>query len=332
MRILVSGGAGFIGSHTVVRLIENGYDVTVFDNLYNSKITVLDKIEKITGVRPDFRLCDMLDYDSLENIFKEDHYDAVIHFAGYKAVGESIEKPLMYYDNNIRGTLNLLELMSKYNVKNLIFSSSATVYGIPDKCPVDETAKLFCLNPYGRTKLMIEEILRDLCIADKDFAAVLLRYFNPVGAHPSGLIAEDPNGIPNNLMPRIIQAAKGEIKELKVFGNDYETRDGTCIRDYIHVLDLADGHVAALNYVFKNRGSVAVNLGTGNGLTVLELINAFEKVNNIKVPHSFAPRREGDSMSTYADASLAKKLFGWEAKLTVDDMCRDAWKGALNYE
>ncbi len=332
MRILVTGGTGFIGSHTVVRLIENGIDVTVFDNLYNSKITVLDKIEKITGVRPDFRLCDMTDRDSLEIIFKEAHFDAVIHFAGYKAVGESVEKPLMYYDNNITGTLNLLELMEKYNVKNLIFSSSATVYGIPDKCPIEESAPLFCLNPYGRTKLMIEEILRDLCIADKDFSAVLLRYFNPVGCHPSGLIAENPNGIPNNLMPRIIQAAKGEIPELKVFGDDYDTRDGTCIRDYIHVVDLADGHVAAVDYVIKNKGSIAVNLGTGNGFTVLELIKTFERVNGVKVPYSIAPRREGDSMESFADTRLAKKVFGWETKLSVEDMCRDAWKGALSYE
>ncbi|MBP5312776.1 MAG: UDP-glucose 4-epimerase GalE [Clostridia bacterium] len=332
MKILVSGGAGYIGSHTVIRLIENGYDVTVFDNLYNSKITVLDKIEKITGTRPDFRLCDMTERKSLEAIFREDKYDAVIHFAGYKAVGESIEKPLMYYDNNINGTLVILELMEKYGVKNLIFSSSATVYGLPEKCPVDETAPLFCLNPYGRTKLFIEEILRDLCAADKDFSAVLLRYFNPVGAHPSGLIAEDPNGIPNNLMPRIIQAAKGEIPELQVFGDDYDTRDGTCIRDYIHVLDLADGHVAALDYAFKNKGSIPINLGTGKGYTVLELINAFEKVNGIRVPYSIAPRREGDSKSTYADNSLAKKLLGWEAKLNVEDMCRDAWRGAVNYE
>ncbi|MBO4261703.1 MAG: UDP-glucose 4-epimerase GalE [Clostridia bacterium] len=332
MKILVSGGCGYIGSHTGIRLIENGYDVTIFDNLYNSKITVLDKIEKITGVRPDFVLCDMTDRESLEAIFKEDHFDAVIHFAGYKAVGESVEKPLMYYDNNITGTLNLLELMEKYGVKNLIFSSSATVYGLPEKCPVDENSPLFCLNPYGRTKLMIEQILLDLCAADKDFSAVMLRYFNPVGAHPSGLIAEDPNGIPNNLMPRIISAAKGEIKELKVFGDDYDTRDGTCIRDYIHVLDLADGHVAALNYVFKHKGNVAVNLGTGNGYTVLELIKTFEKVNGVKVPYSIAPRREGDSKSTYADNTYAKKLLGWEAKLGVEDMCRDAWKGALNYE
>ncbi len=332
MRILVSGGCGYIGSHTVIRLIENGYDVTVFDNLYNSKITVLDKIEKITGVRPDFVLCDMTDIASLEAIFRDSHFDAVIHFAGYKAVGESIEKPLMYYDNNITGTLNLLELMEKYNVKNLIFSSSATVYGLPEKCPVDEKSPLFCLNPYGRTKLMIEQILLDLCNADKDFSAVMLRYFNPVGAHPSGLIAEDPNGIPNNLMPRIISAAKGKIKELKVFGDDYDTRDGTCIRDYIHVLDLADGHVAALNYVFKHKGNIAVNLGTGNGYTVLELIKTFEKVNGVKVPYSIAPRREGDSKSTYADNSFAKEILGWEAKLGVEDMCRDAWKGALNYE
>lgn len=328
MHILVSGGTGFIGSHTVVELLNNGCDVTVFDNLSNSKASVIDKIEKLTGKRPAFFKCDMNNKAGMNRVFSSAHFDAVIHFAGYKAVGESVEKPLMYYENNICGTLVLLDMMKKYGVENLIFSSSATVYGIPEKCPVTESSPLSTLNPYGRTKLMIEDILRDVASADKTFSTVLLRYFNPVGCHPSGLISEDPNGIPNNLMPRIIQAVRGQIPELTVFGDDYDTRDGTCIRDYIHVVDLAKGHVAALDYVTSHKGSVAINLGTGNGCTVLELIKSFERVNNLKVPYSIAGRREGDSPAVYADISLAKELLGWTAGLGLDDMCRDAWKGA----
>ncbi|MBO7398035.1 MAG: UDP-glucose 4-epimerase GalE [Clostridia bacterium] len=328
MHILVSGGTGFIGSHTVVELLNTGCEVTVFDNLSNSKASVIGRIEKLTGKRPAFFKCDMNDRRGMNKVFSSAHFDAVIHFAGYKAVGESVEKPLMYYENNICGTLVLLDMMKKYGVENLIFSSSATVYGIPEKCPVTESSPLSTLNPYGRTKLMIEEILRDVAAADSSFSTVLLRYFNPVGCHASGLISEDPNGIPNNLMPRIIQAVRGQIPELTVYGDDYDTRDGTCIRDYIHVVDLAKGHVAALDYVTTHKGSVAVNLGTGNGCTVLELIKSFERVNNLKVPYSISGRREGDSPAVYADTSLAKELLGWNAELGIDDMCRDAWKGA----
>ncbi len=328
MHILVSGGTGFIGSHTVVELLNTGCEVTVFDNLSNSKASVIGRIEKLTGKRPAFFKCDMNNKAGMNRVFSSAHFDAVIHFAGYKAVGESVEKPLMYYENNICGTLVLLDMMKKYGVENLIFSSSATVYGIPEKCPVTENSPLSTLNPYGRTKLMIEEILRDVAAADSSFSTVLLRYFNPVGCHASGLISEDPNGIPNNLMPRIIQAVRGQIPELTVYGDDYDTRDGTCIRDYIHVVDLAKGHVAALDYVTTHKGSVAVNLGTGNGCTVLELIKSFERVNNLKVPYSISGRREGDSPAVYADTSLAKELLGWTAELGIDDMCRDAWKGA----
>ena len=328
MNVLVSGGTGYIGSHTVNELLACGHNVIIFDNFYNSKRDVLEKIYRISGKRPLFYECDMRDEAALRVIFSENRIDAVIHFAGYKAVGESVEKPLMYYENNLGGTFVLLKLMKEFGVSRIIFSSSATVYGIPESCPVKEDAPLYCLNPYGRTKLMIEEIMRDVAAADDSFSVVLLRYFNPVGAHPSGLLREDPNGIPNNLMPRVIQAAKGQIPKLSVFGDDYDTRDGTCIRDYIHVVDLAKGHVAALNYVSEHTGSVAVNLGTGNGFTVLELINTFMRVNNIKVPYEIAARREGDSPAVYADASLARELFGWEAKLSLEDMARDALRGA----
>lgn len=328
MKVLVTGGTGFIGSHTVVELINAGHDVVIFDNLYNSKEVSVDNIEKITGKRPVFYNCDMCDKTGLEEIFKAHCFDAVIHFAGYKAVGESVAKPLMYFENNIYGTLNILSLMEKYKVSNIIFSSSATVYGFAEKMPIKEDFPLSVSNPYGRTKLVIEDIMRDYAFSNPEFSAVLLRYFNPVGAHESALLHEDPNGIPNNLMPRIIQAAKGEIDHLSVFGTDYPTKDGTCIRDYIHVVDLARGHVLALDYVVKNKGARAVNLGTGNGFTVLELIKTFEKVNNVKVPYVLGDRRPGDAVESYADNSLARELFGWEATHTVSDMCRDAWKGA----
>lgn len=328
MKVLVTGGTGYIGSHTAVELINAGHEVVIFDNLYNSKKNAIDKIEKITGIRPKFYNCDMLDKKKLERIFKAHKFDCVIHFAGYKAVGESVAKPLMYFENNIQGTINILNLMEKYGVKNLIFSSSATVYGFAEKMPIKEDFPLSVSNPYGRTKLDIEDIIRDYCVANKEFSAVLLRYFNPVGAHESALLHEDPNGIPNNLMPRIIQAAKGEIDHLSVFGKDYPTKDGTCVRDYIHVVDLARGHVLALDYVVKNKGAKAINLGTGNGFTVLELINAFEKVNNVKVPYVITDRRPGDATESYADNSLAKELLHWDATHTVEDMCRDAMRGA----
>ena len=332
MHILVTGGTGFIGSHTVVELLENNYEVTIIDDLENSKEEVVERIARITGKKPAFANCDMKDFAALETVFKANAFDAVIHFAGYKAVAESVAKPLMYYENNLLSTINLLKLMEKYNVKRLIFSSSATVYGLTDKCPIKEDTALGCLNPYGRTKLFIEEILRDYCFANKDFCAVMLRYFNPVGAHPSSLIREDPNGIPNNLMPRIIQAARGQIGGLSVFGNDYPTRDGTCIRDYIHVVDLAKGHVAAINYTKEHTGSVEINLGTGTGVTVLEIINAFERVNGIKVPYRITDRRPGDSTETFADTEKAFRLLGWRAELNIEDMCRDAWKGATSVD
>ncbi len=328
MNILVSGGTGFIGSHTCVELIEAGHEVVIFDNFYNSSPETVDHIETICGKRPKLYECDMLDEAALDKIFDENDIDAVIHFAGYKAVGESVAKPVMYFHNNITGTLCLLRSMTRHNVKKLIFSSSATVYGVPEFVPINESSPLGVTNPYGRTKLIIEDMLRDLCASDPEWSVVLLRYFNPVGCHETGLLHENPKGIPNNLMPRILQAAKGEIDHLSVFGADYDTKDGTCVRDYIHVVDLAKGHVCAVEYSEKNNGSVAINLGTGNGYTVFELINNFEKANGIKVPYVVEGRRAGDVAQCYADTALAKELLGWEAKLGVFEMCRDSWKGA----
>lgn len=330
MNILVSGGTGFIGSHTCVELLNAGHEVVAFDNFYNSKPETLDKIERICAKRPVFYECDMLDEAGLDRIFDAHRIDAVIHFAGYKAVGESVEQPIKYFYNNITGTLCLLRSMERHRVRRIIFSSSATVYGTPESVPIRENFPLGVTNPYGRTKLMIEEILRDLCASDGTWSAVLLRYFNPVGCHASGMLREDPNGIPNNLMPRIIQAAKGEIPFLSVLGNDYETRDGTCIRDYIHVVDLAKGHVSALDYACTHKGAVAVNLGTGNGYSVLELVRTFERVNQVKVPFEIAPRRPGDVPQCYADTALAEKLFGWKAERGIEEMCRDSWKGATS--
>ena len=330
MRILVSGGTGFIGSHTCVELLNTGHEVVIFDNFYNSKPEALDKIEKICGKRPVFYECDMLDEAALDRIFDAHAIDVVIHFAGYKAVGESVNEPVKYFYNNITGTLCLLRSMQRHKVKNIIFSSSATVYGMPETVPIRESFPLGVTNPYGRTKLMIEEILRDLCMSDGEWSAVLLRYFNPVGGHDSGLLREDPNGIPNNLMPRIMQAAKGEIEYLSVLGDDYDTPDGTCIRDYIHVVDLAKGHVSALDYTVTHKGAVAVNLGTGNGYSVLELVHTFERVNNIKVPYKIVGRRAGDVAKCYADTALAERLFGWKASHGIEEMCRDSWKGAIS--
>ncbi len=328
MKILVSGGTGFIGSHTCVELINAGHEVVIFDNFYNSSPDAVDHIETICGVRPKLYECDMLDEPALDKIFDENKIDAVIHFAGYKAVGESVAEPIKYFHNNITGTLCLLRSMVRHSVKKLIFSSSATVYGMTKVVPIDESSPLSVTNPYGRTKLMIEDMLRDVCASDDEWSVVLLRYFNPVGCHETGLLHENPKGIPNNLMPRILQAAKGEIEYLSVFGDDYDTKDGTCIRDYIHVVDLAKGHVCAVNYSAENKGNIAVNLGTGCGYTVLELIENFEREVGVKVPYRIIERRPGDVEKCYADTSLAKRLLGWEAKLGVAEMCRDSWKGA----
>ena len=330
MSILVTGGAGFIGSHTVVELLEKNEDIIIVDNFINSKPEVLDKIKKITKKDFKFYEVDLLDGEKLENVFKENKIEAVIHFAGLKAVGESVEKPIEYYHNNITGTLILLKLMKKYNCKKIIFSSSATVYGIPKEVPIKEDFPLATTNPYGSTKLMIEQILNDVCVSDKDFCAILLRYFNPIGAHKSGLIGEEPNGIPNNLMPYINKVAKGELDHLNIFGNDYDTIDGTGVRDYIHVVDLAKGHVKALEKARKMVGAEAYNLGTGNGYSVLQIVKAFENATGVTIKFEMTSRRPGDIAECYADPSKALKELGWKAEKTLDDMCRDAWKYAKN--
>lgn len=323
MKILVTGGTGYIGSHTVVQLIEAGHDVIILDNLFNSKESVLDKIEEIAEVRPKFYNVDLLDAEGLEKVFAENEFGAVIHFAGLKAVAESVEQPVRYYENNISGTLNLLSAMQKYNVKKIIFSSSATVYGEPKTVPIPEGLPTGqgITNPYGRTKYMIEEILKDVCVADSDFSATILRYFNPVGAHKSGLIGEDPNGRPNNLMPIVVKVAKGEYPELSVYGDDYDTPDGTCIRDYIHVVDLARGHIMALDKMTS--GTQIYNLGTGKGTSVLEMVSAFEKASGEKLPYKIAPRRAGDLPELYANPEKALHELGWKAELTIDDAMED---------
>lgn len=326
MTVLVTGGVGYIGSHTTIELIQEGKDVVIVDNLSNSNIVVLDRIEEITGVKPKFYEIDVQNRENLEIVFKENDIDSVIHFAASKAVGESVEKPLEYYSNNIKNTLVLLETMRKYNVKNFVFSSSATVYGDPHKCPILEDFPLSATNPYGQTKLMIENMLRDICKADKNLNVAILRYFNPVGAHKSGKIGEEPNGIPNNLMPYITKVAIGQLKELSVFGDDYNTPDGTGVRDYIHVLDLACGHVKALEKLESKPGLVTYNLGTGNGYSVLEMVQAFSKASGRDIAYKIAPRRPGDIAMCYADASKAKKELGWEAKYNLDEMCEDSWR------
>lgn len=326
MKILLTGGTGYIGSHTAVELIAQGYDVEILDNLFNSKITVLDDIEKITGVKPGFHQADLLDMPALEKVFKDGKYDAVIHFAGLKAVGESVEKPLEYYENNVTGTINLLKCMKKYGVKKIVFSSSATVYGDPGNPKYVETMETGrkLSNPYGKTKYMIEEILKDCAFADKDLQVTLLRYFNPIGNHKSGLIGEDPNGIPNNLMPIIMKVARGEIKELSIYGDDYDTPDGTCMRDYIHVVDLAKGHVAA---VAKMKSGVEIyNLGCGAPKSVFEMVGAFEKASGEKLPHKVTNRRAGDLAEFYADPTKAKEELGWETELTIEDAMNDTLK------
>lgn len=330
-RILVTGGTGFIGSHTVVELLEADYDVVVMDNFSNSKPECINRIKKITGKDFKFYKTDMCDSDGLREIFKEcSPIDAVIHFAGYKAVGESVAKPLEYYSNNIIGTIKLLEVMKEYNCKKMVFSSSATVYGMNNPIPYVEDFPTSATSPYGYTKVMIEQILIDICNADKDFGAMLLRYFNPIGAHESGLIGEDPNGIPNNLLPYVAQVAVGKLEQLSIFGNDYETRDGTGVRDYIHVVDLARGHLSALKYILDNKGVEAVNLGTGRGSSVLEVVDAFEKASGITIKKKFAPRRAGDIAEFYADTTKAKELLGWEAKYDLNKMCTDSWNFTKN--
>ena len=329
-RVLVTGGCGYIGSHTVVELQKNGFDVVIVDNLSNSKEAVLDRIQQITGTKPTFYKVDMTDKAALRGVFEKEKFSDVIHFAGHKAVGESVRKPLEYYRNNLDSTMNLLELMREFGVKNIVFSSSATVYGNPATVPITEDFPLSCTNPYGQTKLMIEYILKDLYKADASFNIALLRYFNPIGAHPSGLIGEDPNGIPNNLVPYITQVAVGKLERLNVFGNDYPTRDGTGVRDYIHVVDLAKGHLAALKKLSENCGLVIYNLGTGNGYSVLEVLNAFSETVGRPLPYVIAPRRAGDIAECYADPTKAYKELGWKAELDLKRMAEDSWRWQKN--
>lgn len=325
MRVLVTGGLGFIGSHTVVALLENGYDVTVIDNLYNSKLVVKDRIKEITN--KDFKtvIADVQDEKALDEIFK-DKIDAVINFAGYKAVGESVKKPLEYYDNNLTLTFVLLKKMREYGCHNFVFSSSATVYGNPERVPMYETDPVTdATSPYGETKVMIERILKDIAAVTPDFNCALLRYFNPIGAHKSGLLGEDPNGIPNNLLPYIAKVATGELKEVNVFGNDYDTPDGTGVRDYIHVVDLAKGHVLALKKLEQNPGLVIYNLGTGKGTSVLEMIHDYEEATGVKIPYVIKPRRAGDIATSYANCDKAAKELGFHCDYTVLDACRDGY-------
>ncbi|MCM1315380.1 MAG: UDP-glucose 4-epimerase GalE [Prevotella sp.] len=324
-KILVTGGTGFIGSHTCVELLSNGYEIVIVDNLSNSKEAAVDRIEKITRKKVTFYNVDVCDYDALSGVFRENDIEAVVHFAGLKAVGESVRKPLEYYTNNIYGTLILLKVMRENRRKKIVFSSSATVYGMNNKAPYTEDMPTSATNPYGYTKVMIEQILRDMCVADSEFSAVALRYFNPIGAHSSGLLGEDPNGIPNNLVPYIAQVASGKLEQLSVFGDDYDTPDGTGVRDYIHVMDLAAGHVCAIDYAMKNKGFEPVNLGTGKGSSVLEVVSAYEKACGKPIPKRITERRAGDIATCYADATKAKEVFGWEAKSDILQMCADSW-------
>ena len=330
MAILLTGGAGYIGSHTCVEMLNAGYEVIVVDNLNNSSKESLNRVEKITGKSVKFYENDVCDYDAMSKIFAENKIDAVVHFAGHKAVGESVQKPMMYYKNNLESTITLVEVMTEYNVKKIVFSSSATVYGASTEVPLVEGMPTGATNPYGRTKLFIEDILRDLYVSDKDWSIVLLRYFNPIGAHKSGLIGEDPKGIPNTLMPYISQVAVGKLKELHVFGNDYDTIDGTGVRDYIHVVDLALGHVKAVGWALDNLGCEAINLGTGNGTSVLQLRNAFVKASGIDVPYVVEPRRPGDLDEVYANADKALKFLGWKAERDIEEMCEDTWRWQKN--
>jgi len=325
MNILVTGGAGFIGSHTILELLNAGHDVVVMDNLSNSKVTSLKRVEELTGRSVIFEKIDLLDTDGMDTLFSSHDIDAVIHFAGLKAVGESVEKPLFYYENNVTGTINLCNVMNEHGVKRMVFSSSATVYGNPSESPLTETSDLSATNPYGQTKLTIEHIFRDLCESDSEWNVSLLRYFNPVGADKSGRIGEDPTGIPNNLMPYVTQVAVGKRKRLSVFGSDYPTHDGTGVRDYIHVTDLAKGHLKALEHLDKESGAEAYNLGTGKGSSVLDIIKTFEKVTGKKIPYELTDRRPGDAAVCFANPGKAKRRLGWETEKDLEDMCRDAW-------
>ena len=328
MSILVTGGAGFIGSHTCVELLNAGYEVVVVDNLYNASEKALERVEQITGKKVTFYEADILDRDALNAIFDKEQVESVIHFAGYKAVGESVRKPIEYYYNNITGTLILCDVMRKHNVKNIVFSSSATVYGDPAFIPItEECPKGKITNPYGQTKGMLEQVLTDIFVSDPEWRVVLLRYFNPIGAHKSGLIGEDPKGIPNNLVPYVAQVAIGKLKCLGVFGNDYDTPDGTGVRDYIHVVDLAKGHVAAIKKVEKTEPGVLIyNLGTGKGYSVLDVVHAFEKACGKEIPYEIKPRRAGDIATCYADPTKAKKELGWVAEYGIEEMCEDSWR------
>lgn len=330
MSILVTGGAGYIGSHTCVEMLNAGYDVVVVDNLDNSSSESLNRVEQITGKKVRFYEKDLRDREALRQIFRENEIEAVIHFAGLKAVGESVQKPILYYSNNLESTLTLVETMTEFNVKKIVFSSSATVYGVATEMPLKEGMPTGAINPYGRTKLFIEEIFRDLYVSDKDWSIALLRYFNPIGAHKSGLIGENPKGIPNNLMPYISQVAVGKLKELHVFGDDYDTVDGTGVRDYIHVVDLALGHVKAVEWSLKSQGCEEINLGTGNGTSVLQLRDAFVKASGIDVPYVVDPRRPGDLGEVYADASKALNLLGWKTERGIEEMCEDTWRWQKN--
>lgn len=325
MNILVTGGSGFIGSHTILELLNAGYDVVAMDNLSNSKVTSLERVKELTGRSAIFEKVDLLDVDGMDQLFNKHSIDAVIHFAGLKAVGESVEKPLYYYENNVTGTINLCKVMDKHDVKHIVFSSSATVYGNPAESPLSEESDQSATNPYGQTKLTIEHIFRDICRSDSDWKVSLLRYFNPVGAHESGMIGEDPTGIPNNLMPYVTQVAVGKREKLSVFGSDYPTHDGTGVRDYIHVVDLAKGHLKALENLKNESGAEAYNLGTGQGSSVLDVIHTFEKATGQKISYELTDRRPGDAAACFADVSKAKERLGWETEKSLEDMCRDAW-------
>lgn len=330
MAVLVTGGAGFIGSHTCVELLNAGYDVVVVDNLCNSSEKSLERVKQITGKDVTFYKADLLDRDALNEIFDKETIDSVIHFAGLKAVGESVQKPLEYYYNNVTGTLVLCDVMRNHGVKKIVFSSSATVYGNPKTVPIKEDFPLHVTNPYGRTKLMLEEIFRDLAVSDPEWDIILLRYFNPIGAHKSGLIGEDPKGIPNNLLPYITQVAVGKLEKLGVFGNDYDTHDGTGVRDYIHVVDLALGHVKAIEKIKNKTGVLVYNLGTGTGYSVLDVVKSFEKASGVAIPYEIKPRRAGDIATCYADPTLAKEELGWVAQRGIEEMCEDSWRWQKN--